>query len=346
MPHPPHTPISDDLDVWRHRPADAFAAFVMSPAFLELSKRKTAKVASGREPAQREPIRTSSAKVYIAMFGKFLRWLEQHHIALLAVTEGDLMAFLEQSGSNGKKVLNSVIRTQYLGLLERVYTHLDHEANPARHASFAIYRSGSRSRLGSNAAKASLASDQEASFMAALPGQQEEATAAAWKRRRDRAMQAMMLGAGLKVSEVINIHSASVGAANLTGSAPVTISPASPDGTVRAHQTQLRPFAIDTVMQWVAERARLAIPGPLLFPATLNGGKLARATVYRQVKATFERAGIDARHFGGRTLRNAFAIRELRSSAGDIALVGEFLGHRKRRAIEPYSVAAAIDEKA
>lgn len=342
----PHPHVVDDIDVWRNRPAEAFAAFVISPAFLELSKRKTVKMSTGREPAQREPIRASSAKVYVSMFGKFLRWLEQGHLSLFNVTEIDLMAFLEQSGSGGKKVLNSVIRTQYLGLLERVYTHLDSEANPARHASFAIYRSGSRSRLGTNAAKASLASDQEASFMAALPGQQGDETGAAWKRRRDRAMQAMMLGAGLKVSEVIDIHSANVGAKNLTGSAPITISPASLDGTVRAHQTQLRPFAVDTVMQWVAERARLAIPGPLLFPATLDGGKLARATVYRQVKATFERAGIDPRHFGGRTLRNAFAIRELRASAGDIALVGEFLGHRKRRAIEPYALAAAIDEKA
>lgn len=109
---------------------------------------------------------------------------------------------------------------------------------------------------------------------------------------------------------------------------------------MRAHQTQLRPFAVPEIERWRGLRAALGIAGPLLFPATLQGGKLARATVYRQVKATFARAGNDAAHLGGRTLRNAFAVRELTATAGNMELVGEFLGHRKRRAIEPYAQAA------
>ena len=67
---------------------------------------------------------------------------------------------------------------------------------------------------------------------------------------------------------------------------------------------------------------------------------MSRATVYRQVKKTLQSAGIEPKRMGGRTLRNAFAVRELQASNGNIELVGEFLGHRKRRAIEPYSIAA------
>jgi integrase/recombinase XerD len=335
------TSLFDSPDAWRRDPATAFAGFVMSPAFLALSKRKTVRRDASGNPLPPMPLRVSSAKIYIAMFGKFLRWLTLHQKSLLDLSSEDLMAFLDQGSAEGQKTLNSAIRAQYLGLFERVYAHLKVDPNPATHASFAIYRSGSRAQLGINEAKAILSAPQEAAFMGALPGPQNgERGDAGWKRRRDRAMQAMMLGAGLKVSEVIGIYTDNVGAKDSTGSMPIAVSPASAGGTVRAHQTQLRPFAVPEVLQWLAERRQLAIPGPLLFPATLSGGRLARATVYRQVKATFERAGINPGRHGGRTLRNAFAVRELGATDGNVELVGEFLGHRKRRSIDPYAAAA------
>jgi site-specific recombinase XerD len=168
----------------------------------------------------------------------------------------------------------------------------------------------------------------------AAPAAGEDVTPA-WKRRRDRAMQAMMLGAGLKVSEVIGVYTENVHEKESTGSIPITISPGSAGGIVRWHQTQLRPFAAPEVLQWLEERIALKVPGPLLFPAALEGGRLNKATVYRQVKATFERAGIDVARLGGRTLRNAFAVRELKAGES-IELVGEFMGHRKRRSTEAY----------
>jgi integrase/recombinase XerD len=97
-------------------------------------------------------------------------------------------------------------------------------------------------------------------------------------------------------------------------------------------------------MSWMKERIALDIPGPLLFPATLNGGRLDKATVYRQVKATFARAGIEVSRQGGRTLRNTFAVRELKAGGG-IELVGEFMGHRKRRSTEHYLIADTMQAK-
>lgn len=161
------------------------------------------------------------------MFGKFLRWLAPQDKTLLALAADDLLAFLEQAHPDGRKVLNSVIRAQYLGLLERVYAHLAIEPNPARHACFALYRSA----LGKNQDKAILTAAQEAAFMAALPGDHDEEEGTGnWKRWRDRAMQAMMLGAGLKVAEVTGIYSDNVGDKDTTGSIPLTISPASAGG--------------------------------------------------------------------------------------------------------------------
>lgn len=59
----------------------------------------------------------------------------------------------------------------------------------------------------------------------------------------------------------------------------------------------------------------MAIPGQFVFPANLTGARMTRKTVYVQMRATFERAGMDLARSGGRTLRNTFAKRQLDSGA-------------------------------
>jgi integrase/recombinase XerD len=338
----------DAADAWRVDPQTAFEAFVVSPQFLEMSKRKPKTITGDGEARPRNPIRKSSALVYIAMWTRFLRWLGASGSGktVFDVSSEGLVAFLEHR-EHGKRVLQgSTIRRQYLTLFERVYLHLKVHPNPAVHACFDVFRNRS-TLIGANAPKANLSDAEQTAFMAALPPAEvpdaKDATRG-WKRRRDRAMQALMLGAGLKVSEVVGIHAKHIGEIDSTGSAPIAISPATVGGTVRPHQTQLRPFAVADVMAWLKERNALEIPGPLLFPATLNGGRLDKATVYRQVKATFARAGIDVSRQGGRTLRNTFAVRELKAGGG-IELVGEFMGHRKRRSTEHYLIADAGQTK-
>lgn len=178
---------------------------------------------------------------------------------------------------------------------------------------------------------------QQQAFMDALPVAND--TSAGWKRRRDRAMQALMLGAGLTVAEAMHARTRDVGAMDGNGSLPVTVHPESSHSTTREHQTLLRPFAVGEVMQWVEERNKLDIPGQLLFPASLATGKpLDKATVYRQVKKTFARARLEMPRQGGRTLRNTFAVRELEHES--VELVGELLGLERRRSTEYYLDAA------
>lgn len=331
----------DNPRVWQTDPRVAFEAFVLSPEFQLLGRRKTAAVKTEQPP----PMRASSARIYILMFGKFLRWLDEREIALLDVTNATILQFLEHASAAPdaqaplKKDLNSSIRIRYLRIFERVFHHLNVHPNPARHAAFEIYKSQDKQLRGKDLDKVAMTDAEHAAFMQALPVAPGPVTAQdptrGWKRRRDRAMQAVMLGAGLKVSEVIGMAIEHVGEPDATGCIPVTVSPTSTGGTSRWHQTQLRLFAVQEVVQWKAERTRLGIPGPLLFPASLQGGRLDKATVYRQVKATFERAGIDIQRLGGRTLRNSFAVRELKQGAS-IELVGEFMGHRKRKSTEHY----------
>ena len=63
-----------------------------------------------------------------------------------------------------------------------------------------------------------------------------------------------------------------------------------------------------------------------------------KATVYRQVKKTFERAGLEMPRQGGRTLRNTFAVRELEKES--VELVGQLLGLERQRSTEAYLNAA------
>lgn len=344
------TSLFDSMEVWKAEPLIAFQAFVISPEFQLLGRRKlTAGI--GAVPAA---MRASSARIYILMFGKFLRWLGERNLQLLDVSNAHILAFLEhapaatdpQDNRPPKKDLNSSIRIRYLRIFERVFQHLQVQPNPARHAAFDIYRSGDKKLRGTDLDKVAMTAEEHASFMQALPPASApvlprlgELVGArhqrGWKRRRDRAMQAMMLGCGLKVSEIIGITINSMGAVDATGCLAVTVSPASTAGTSRWHQTQLRAFAVNEVIAWKMEREALQIPGTLLFPATLQGGILNKATVYRQVKATFVRAGINVERLGGRTLRNSFAVRELDTGAS-IELVGEFMGHRKRKSTEHY----------
>ena len=198
---------------------------------------------------------------------------------------------------------------------------------------------------------------QQTQFMAALPSAMPYAAGeegrADWHKRRDRAILSMLLGAGVKVPELICLFTEDVGVKDSTGSVPITIDPDNGIGakknrrgkrlptinqTLRAHRTQLRPFAAQEVLNWVEERQASSIPGKLLFASTMAGTRMDQSTVYLLCKATFERAGIDAVRMGPRTLRNSFAVRELESKDGSAELAGEFLVHREKKSIEPYFI--------
>jgi integrase/recombinase XerD len=324
----------DNREIWSADPVKAFAGFVQTEEFLKLGRRSPPKV-----EGELQPMRASSAQVYLHMFTRFARWMAREHITIYEVTPDHLRSFLEfkeQIEGKPARKLTSAIRERYLRVLERVFTHLNVIDNPARIVAYEMFQTNNR---GKDKPKAHLTDAQQVAFLRALPQSapfdENNPHSPSWKRRRDRAMLAMLIGAGLKVSEVIGIKTSSVGEKDASGSIPVTVTPKSVGGVVEFHKTQLRPFATQDVERWLAERRLQLIPGDLLFPANLQGEKLDKATVYRHVKATFERANIFAAHKGGRTLRNSFAAREL-AETGNVELVGQFLGHKKRKSTEHY----------
>ncbi len=165
-----------------------------------------------------------------------------------------------------------------------------------------------------------------------------------WKRRRDRAMQLLMLCAGLRVSEVISLKIDAIENHVLTidGSVQlrITSNANSNHNANHEHTTFLSSLAVPEVMAWRDERQKIGIPGLLLFPANLDGQSLDKATVYRQVQATFKRAGIDLVRTGGRTLRNTFAVQTLKNGSTNQELKDQ-LGLVLEKSVQTYALASS-----
>jgi len=342
----------DTKESWEENLRDAFAGFIASVEFVRLGRRRQPEDA---DPDDQRPLRPSSQRIYQTMFAHFCKWLTARDIKFSDVTHEHIAIFLDQpsddpDGGRGSVRLASKIRVVYIRILERVFTHLKVEPNPA---SLVVLDKAKHFKRGKEEDKSFLTEAEIDLFMehlpAAAPFIEKLAIDRSWKKRRDRAMLALMIGAGLKVSEVVAIETDSVGAVDATtGSVPINIRSWESDGTSRPHRAMLRPFAAKEVLAWREERKFLKIPGKLLFPSALKPknrktNQLNKATVYRSVKDTFVLAGIDVSRMGGRTLRNTFAIHELETHSPE--LVGEFLGHRKMRSTErylPYTQRAAL----
>jgi site-specific recombinase XerD len=315
------------LTDWDKRPVEAFAAFVVTPEFV---------LTSSRQRDVPLPVSSESATIYKFMFGKFATWMLEHGLRMSTVNAADLRRFIDLS-KDGQRDLNSKIAYRYLRLLERCFEYLGRAPNPARQAIIAT----DRAHLAEDAPMTALSPDDLQRFLAALPaGRAEDMEGhAGWKRRRDRAMQIVMALAGLRVAEAIGLLLDEVGRQpDIDGAITLNITPEAKHRTSYEHATTLPKAGVAELTAWLKERAELEIPGDLVFPANLEGEPLHKATVYRQTRATFERAGIAVSRAGGRTLRNSFAVKQLEQgmSRGELTTA---LGLALERSTEAYKYA-------
>jgi site-specific recombinase XerD len=321
------------LNRWDQYPITCFNEFIVSIDFIETSPRLL-------DRGVQRPLSPGSAKTYRLMFGKFIRWLVSQGKAFSSVNHYDLLMFLELGtiiGNQKVNDLNSKITYRYLRLLERCFLYLDIQPNPAQHAIFDAVRN---QKIGRDKAMVVLSSEQLQEFIAALPS----APKGSWKKHRDRSMQLVMLFAGLRSAETIGLLTDELALTpEPNGSLILKITPERKHPTSYAHETYLHPAAVPDLLAWVSERKASGIPGQLLFPANLLGSALDKATVYRQVKATFRRAGLELQRSGGRTLRNTFAVQQIKSGTEPADLTG-YLGLALERSTDAYVTAGEETE--
>jgi integrase/recombinase XerD len=321
------------LAAWDADPVKCFAGFVAAPDFVLTSSRQRDLIP--------KPVSPESAAIYKFMFGKFAAWMLDERLKMSTVTARDLHRFV-QLAHDGHRDLNSKISYRYLRLLERCYEYLERSPNPAREAIVGV----DRAQITRDAPMAALNADELERFLAALPGQRadDDGKAAGWKRRRDRAMQVVMALAGLRVAEAIGLLVDEIGRqADVEGGIVLSITPEHKHPTSYEHTTTLPKEGVAELTAWLKEREALGIPGALVFPANLEGEPLHKATVYRQVKASFERAGLAVPRAGGRTLRNTFASQQLRQGTPQSELTTT-LGLALERSAEAYKYARVNEE--
>lgn len=296
------------LSTWDEDPVKAFDAFVVSLDFAETAKRLPA-------DGKFKTVSKQSVATYSYMFRNFCKWMTEQGKRFSTVDRSDLKRFIDRTDEHGR-VINSKIAYRYLRLLERCYQHVGAEPNPAREA---ILATAPAEMMRDDPTRA-LSEDQLRRFFGALPSAPVRARRTTpfdgWKRRRDRAMQLVMALAGLRVSEAIGLLLTEVGQqADLDGAIELSITPNAKHETSHEHVTILPREGAVELQAWLKERADMGIPGDFVFPANTEGRKMIKKTVYMQVRATFERAGIDPSRAGGRTLRNTFAQRKLAEGA-------------------------------
>ncbi|TCW82815.1 integrase [Burkholderia sp. SRS-46] len=261
--------------------------------------------------------RRSSADVYRAQWGAFLTWLRAHQKNLATVDTASIANFV------GELPIKKTQRMRYLRLIERVLDHIRRSefasTNPARFIAQdgeAIWR-----KARDNEPTGFLTPSERARLLAYLFSPIGVSGAAHWKERRDRALVAAFLGAGVKTGEARVLTISCIN----TGGTSLQIPSTHPDF---ARETHLASFAIALFEAWLAERKRQDIPGDLVFPASHTGRPMHKATMLRAVDAIVEAADLATSRTARaspQTLRNTYAA-ELFENDVPLERVGRWLG--------------------
>ncbi len=291
-----------DLAAWRTQPERAFDGWLARHGF-----------------------RHGTAVVYRAMWGKLLRWSGERGVAPLAWSAAQIGQFLDE------QALHKRHRYRYARLIERVFHHLARlQAGMHNPASQAV-----RARLaeGDNDPTAFLLPGERDLLIARVlgpagvpaggPGKPEAVTPTQWKRARDAALAAVLLGAGLKVAEVRALRLGDI------DGAAAALHLTRPDNG-RTYEAPLFPFARAPLLAWLAVREAAGTLGELVFPAMANGRPMHAASVYRRVEALLDEAGVLAgrsERASPQTLRNTCGAMHFEAGTAPAA-VAQALGMR------------------
>lgn len=318
---------------WLDSPVESFKEFIGSEDYMRMCKKPGV---LDEEGSPRYLLGVDTQKIYINMFGRFFTWMVANHTNLGNIRMEDLQRFIDEP-REGRTRLSSTIRLRYLRMLERVFEHLQIVPNTAK----LLAKQIDKSQVGRDKPLTYLTSNQRQALVDVLADQNAIDTLP-WKRIRDRAMIALMIGAGMKVSEVVSMECDAVGDIDIKGDLRITVEPMLMN---YKHDTFLEEDTVPILLRWIDERTKLDIPGNVLFPPSIAGesasGKrtLDHATVYLQVKATLSAADIHVDHKGGRTLRNTFAVLSLLNGKS-VQEVKEYLGHAADESINIYLLKA------
>lgn len=298
-------------DFW---PAKSLGAWCMDPERSFLTWLADQRVIGDRQ------FRESSRETYAAMFSWWLTSLSAKGLNLLEATGKDATEFFSASE------FEPVSRRRYLQLLDRVYRYLL-EIGWTGKSPLAVELRKEREldiALPPGLDETSLA--QVIGVLEAIPG---------WKGGRDRCAAALLLGAGLRVSEFVSLRVSDVSENFIIELKPHSIH--------REHTTLILPDGPwrGWLQAWKAQRQELGIPGDVLCPGTSKGVPYSPSGLFRRVSAWLEPVSETLPQTGPNLLRNTFARQALTCGRYEAHEVQEFLGHAELRATSRHMAAIA-----
>lgn len=255
--------------------------------------------------------RESSRETYAAIFSWWLSVLSAKKLSLLEATGQDATDAFAASG------LEPVSRRRYLQLLDRVYRYLIEIGWTGRNPIIVELR---KERELDIALPPGLDERQIAQVIEAVRAIPE------WRGARDRCAAALLIGAGLRVGELINLRTSDV-----NEHYDIEIKQHS---IHREHKTLILPEGPwrEWFNAWMVQRREFGIKGEVLCPGTLGGRPYSPCGVFRRVNAWLEPLKAELPQTGPNLLRNTFARQALTCGRYEVPEVQEFLGHAELRA--------------
>lgn len=270
-------------------------------------------------------IRISSVTTYKSMFETWLKFLEARNLHLLEARAADGTAFFVERCKvfETREDLTPVSRRRYLLLLDKVYSYL--KTLGWANTSPVLDELRKEGELEVPLPPGLGQADQEKLIVVldALPG---------WKGARDRAMAALLVGAGLRTHEVVGLQTG-----QLNSHFSIEVRPGA--GRVHLpHRTIVLPEGPwrGWLSAWEQLRAESQTPGDVLCPATQHGKPFSASGLFRRISHWFDLAGVCAEQSGANILRNTFARNALACGRYEEAEVQAFMGHQEARATARY----------
>lgn len=269
-------------------------------------------------------LRQSTCVIYSGMFDRLLHWAQARGQSLFDLEPADYEAFVTSKG------LGEETRHRYLLLFTALFRHLNIAMED--NAALSLLR---RQPAPESSPSDVLMPEAVARFIKMALSSSERN----WKRRRNQAMMALALGAGLHSHEIRFfriewIHLAASGAVRLD---------LPRHDVLPARKVPLLPVPAlrERLLEWHAERPRIDIPGELFFPADIRGGALDASTIYRIVDRALaslqdgmvhqgtDRGRKGEASSGPSLLRNTFCA--MAQTVHHVAEVKSFMGHAQVR---------------
>ena len=303
---------AQNTDFW---PAKSLGSWLNDPERSFLTWLADQRVVGDRQ------FRESSRETYAAMFSWWLASLKAKGLNLLEATGKDAAEFFAASE------FEPVSRRRYLQLLDRVYRYLSEIGWPGKNPLSAELRKERELDIPLPPGLDETALAHVIAVLAAIP---------AWKGSRDRCAAALLIGAGLRVSEFVTLR-----ASDVTELFAIELKPHS---VHREHTTLILPDGPwrGWYQTWLVTRKELGIPGEILCPGTQKGAAYSPSGLFRRVSAWLEPLGDKLPQTGPNLLRNTFARQALTCGRYQAHEVQEFLGHAELRATSRHLAAMGV----